>query len=85
MMRGEYLPLAAWHLIKRTALQHPPKIMGAVAGFFALQVLMNRLRNAGWGDSLLLALILTSLIVFVAASVYTLLTQPGYHLLLNFK
>jgi hypothetical protein len=76
-----YLPVAAWHLIRRMALKHPPKVIGVVAGLFLIYAVMGRLRSGRWIDSILLSLITTAVLVFVAACLYILFTHPGYHLL----
>jgi len=79
-VNAHYLPVAAWHLIKRTAIKHPPKIVSAAAGFFIFQMVIGRLRSGSWIDSILLALITTALLIFVVAALYILFTQPGYRL-----
>jgi len=78
-MGVNYLPLAAWHLIRRMALRHPPKVIGVVVGFFLIHAVMGRLRSGRWIDSILLSLIVTAILTFVVASLYILITNPGYH------
>ena len=80
-MKVEYLPAAALRLIQTTARRHPPKIMLAVAGFFAFYAVMARLRSGRWMDSILLSLLTTAILVFVAACLYTLYTHSGYRFL----
>ena len=79
-MASQYLPVEAWHLIRRMALRHPPKLVGAVAGFFFLYALMARLRSGRLVDSILLSVITTSILVFVAACAYIIFTHPGFRI-----
>lgn len=75
---NHYLPLDAWHLIRRLARQHQPRVIGPIAVFFVLYALIARLRSGRLADSILLSAVITCILLFVAACVYILVTHPGY-------
>jgi hypothetical protein len=77
---NHYLPLDAWHLIKRLARRHNPRLIGPIAVFFFIYALMARLRTGRTADSILLSVVTTSILIFVAACIYILATHSGYRL-----
>jgi len=78
---SHYLPLDAWHLILRVLRQHSPKVIGPFIVFFVVYAIVGRLRTGRLMDSLLLAAIMTSILIFLVACVYLLVTGPGYRFL----
>ena len=77
-----YLPVDALHFIQRLLKQHPPWLVWGVGGFFVFQAVISRLRVLGrLMDSILLSLITTAVLAFVAACLYLLITRHGYRLL----
>ena len=78
-LTSHYLPAEAIRLVGRTSLSHPVASAALVLLLFgAVMALLKQRFGRGGGDIFVTVLFFTAIVIFVAACLYILYTQPGY-------